>query len=154
MTTNPGLASLFRFLVVSTALRLGKTGYAIDTSGYDGAVNFEITGEGGGTWHCVLGTGYMRLHAGAHPSPLGTARVSVEDFFRLLTRETTCSSAALSGRLRVDGEAFAGVAFGGMFEQLRAAREMPGLAGWVARFWTDRALRRSGCGRTLAAPRP
>ncbi len=147
MATDPGLASLFRFLVLSTALRLGRTGFAIDTSGFDGAVNFEITGEGGGTWHCVLATGYMRLHSGPHPKPLGTARVSVEDFYRLLTRQTSCASAAMSGRLRVEGEAFAGVNFGAMFEQLRAARDLPWPSGAIARWWIDGAVKRFACGQ-------
>ncbi len=153
MATNPGLASLFRLLRLTTAVRGGSTGFSADTSGFNGAINFEITGVGGATWHCVVGTGSLCMHAGAHAEPIGTVSVSVEDFFRLLVRETRCSTAALSGRLRVTGEAHVGAALAVLIEQLWSAYEEPGLAGWIARIWINRAMRLSGSGKTLSGSR-
>jgi putative sterol carrier protein len=144
-----GLRVIFDGLVLVTALARGRGLDDRDASelrGFEGAVAFELTGSGGGTWHLVVAGATARFHRGPHPAPRATVQMSVDDFFRLLVGKTSYVVAGMSGRVRVRGEAHAGLMAGALIGFLRSGRRRPGRAGRAARAWTDLAVALSPTG--------
>lgn len=115
-------------------------GDAPDLSGFSGAVNVEVTGEGGGTWHCLLEPGRLRFREGPHPEPRARVRVAASDFVRMLSGELAPSTAALMGRIRSEGDGHAGMILGGIVALFHTARKERGFRGWLVRRWARRIL--------------
>ena len=153
--TNIGLATIFDGFVLFTRLTEGRTleeRSEADTRGFEGAVLYEITGDGGGHWHCVIGAGTVHFHRGVHPAPRATVLLSVDDFFRMLSGDLSFMVAQMTGRLRIQGDGHASILVGALFTQIRQARAQSGAVGRVARLWSRLALRASGTGYRFAEP--
>ncbi|MBI2058346.1 MAG: SCP2 sterol-binding domain-containing protein [Nitrospirae bacterium] len=151
-SANPGLRAFFGTLVLLTRLSGGKVrggGEKVDLTGFTGSINMEFTGAGGSTWHCVVAKNYVRFFPGAEANARATVTLSVEDFFKMLAGKTSPYTAGLTGRVRVKGEGHAGMMVGGIVTQVDTLRKTKGLAGVLARWWTDRVLRKSGTGHTF-----
>ncbi len=151
-STNPGLKTFFGTLVFLTRLSGGKIrggGEKVDLTGFTGSINLEFTGDGGSTWHCVVAKNYARFFPGANANARATVTVSVDDFFKMLSGKSSPYTAGLTGRVRVKGEGHAGMMMGGIVTQVDTMRKSKGLPGVLARWWTDRVLRKSGMGYTF-----
>lgn len=67
----------------------------------------RLTGERGGTWHFVLGSGKVSVHGGEHARPSFTVAMPVETWRRLRRGEQTGVGAFLKRELRVEGSKLA-----------------------------------------------
>jgi putative sterol carrier protein len=148
---NVGLHLIFDALVIGSALMRGRftdnAGIAqTATRGAQGAYNFVFTGAGGDAWHIEIGDGTMHWHRGLHPNARATARISVDDVFRLLAGKVSFLTIQMAGKLRVEGDGHAAMIFAGLIGRVRDLRNLEGRPGRIARAYLDFALRRSGTG--------
>ena len=142
MALLSGVGRFFDPLVAITALvgnRMSAEQKA-ELRGFHGAINFEITGAGGGTWHLLLGPDGARIFRGRNPRARATVRLGSDTLFKLLAGETSFMVATMSGRIRVEGEGHGGMALGALVGNFRKAAGARGLPGRVARFWKARVL--------------
>ena len=61
---------------------------AIEKAGFQGALNFDVTGKAGGAFQVVVEGGTVRLAAGSHAAPQGTVTLPDELFHRFPEIET------------------------------------------------------------------
>lgn len=69
----------------------------------DVAVQFEITGEGGGEWLVQVQHGTLTVTQGRAAAPVMTVRARAEDVLALANGRLDPMQAYFSGRLQVDG---------------------------------------------------
>lgn len=72
--------------------------------GVDAIFQFEITGEGGGTWNVVIKDGACEVQEGAHDEPSVTMTMSTETWMGLVNKEVNGIQAFMSGKLKVGGD--------------------------------------------------
>ena len=65
---------------------------------------FEITGEGGGSWHVVVKDGTCRVSEGSHEEPSVTLTLSDENWLAMINRELNGVQAFMTGKLKVSGD--------------------------------------------------
>ncbi len=114
-----------------------------DLAGYEATVHLDLTGPGGGDLTLRARDGRVRLLRGAPPpdgpGPRGAASqravvtLRAATLLDLLAGRADLAGAQLSGRLRVDGQALAGMLVSGLVESFRAAARLKGLRGLLAR---------------------
>jgi putative sterol carrier protein len=72
--------------------------------GLDATIEYDITGEGGGTWHLTIADGACQLHEGAHPSPTVRLTMTAATWLAIVNKETNGTAAYMGGQLKVDGD--------------------------------------------------
>ncbi|MFN7952692.1 MAG: SCP2 sterol-binding domain-containing protein [bacterium] len=117
---------------------------AIERAGFQGALNFDVTGKAGGAFQVVVEGGTVRLAAGSHAAPQGTVTLPDELFMRLLSGVASWATVHSSGQVQLTGDAQAAKAVGALFAQLKSARGGGGPTAWATRWWTNRVIRKSG----------
>jgi len=65
---------------------------------------FELTGEGGGTYHAVFDNGQYEIGEGPVENPGCTITMATSDFFALLERKLNPMAAFMSGKLKIRGD--------------------------------------------------
>jgi len=68
------------------------------------AVQFNLTGEGGGTWAAKIENGKCEVAQGATEAPTATVTAVAADYLALVRGELNPMSAFMSGKLRVAGD--------------------------------------------------
>lgn len=69
-------------------------------SDINAVVQFQITGDGGGTWTLDTTDGKRSLEAGAHGEPRMTITCADQDFVKVVTGQLNPQMAAMSGKLK------------------------------------------------------
>ena len=143
---NVGLSVVLDGLVLMTRLAGGKQDGRTEAEmrGITGAINYTFTGEGGASWHLHLKEGRGFFFRGAHGSPIATVSMSVDEFFRLLTGQSSFMVAQMAGRVHVKGDGHAALLLGALIGSLRQGRRHHDRRGRFTRRWTDLAVRLSG----------
>ena len=72
--------------------------------GVDAVFQFEITGEGGGSWNVTIRNGSCQVQEGAHDDPSVTMAMSAETWLEIVNRELNGIQAFMSGKLKVSGD--------------------------------------------------
>jgi len=72
--------------------------------GVDAVFQFEITGEGGGSWHVTVKDGACQVAEGPHGSPNVTLTISDENWLAMINRELNGVQAFFTGKLKVSGD--------------------------------------------------
>lgn len=65
---------------------------------------FELTGEGGGTFHAVFENGAHQLGEGPLPNPGCTITIATADFLSLIQGKLNPMAAFMAGKLKVKGD--------------------------------------------------
>ncbi len=73
-------------------------------AGVDVVFQYDISGEGGGDWHCVVKDGTCRIEAGLHDSPTTTLKMAAGDFLDLMSGKLPAMQAYTSGKLKIGGD--------------------------------------------------
>jgi putative sterol carrier protein len=66
-------------------------------------VQFDLTGEGGGTWTAKIADGKCSVTAGAAEAPTATVTAAAADYLALVRGELNPMSAFMGGKIRVAG---------------------------------------------------
>ena len=73
-------------------------------AGVDVVFQYNITGEGGGDWYCVITDGSCRVEAGAHEKPTCTLEMGAADFLDMMNGKLAAMQAYTSGKLKIGGD--------------------------------------------------
>ncbi len=72
--------------------------------GLDVAFQFDITGEGGGSWNVGVKDGACQIREGSHEAPTVTLTMSCETWLAIVNRELNAMQAFMGGQLKVSGD--------------------------------------------------
>ena len=75
-----------------------------NAQGMDAVFQYNVTGDGGGTWHVVVKDGACEVNVGAHPSPSVTMTLDAETWLGMVNKQINGMQAFMSGKLQVSGD--------------------------------------------------
>jgi len=84
-------------------------------SGVSATIQYDITGEGGGTWHAVIKEGTCTVNEGAAASPNLTLTMSAQDWLDMISGKLSGQMAFMSGKLKLKGDMGLAMRVGSMF---------------------------------------
>ena len=77
---------------------------ASEAQGLDAVFQFEITGEGGGSWSVAIKEGGCEITEGTHDAPTTTLTMAGETWLAMVNGELNGMQAFMSGKLKVSGD--------------------------------------------------
>ena len=72
--------------------------------GMTATYQFNITGEGGGSWHVIIADGDAKVSEGVAESPSITITASAEDWLNIVSGKLNGQTAFLTGKLKIQGD--------------------------------------------------
>ncbi len=78
-------------------------------------VQYDITGEGGGTWHAVIKDGTCAVNRGPAASPNLTLTVGAQDWLDMTSGKQNPQMLFMSGKLKLKGDMGLAMKLGSMF---------------------------------------
>lgn len=84
--------------------------------GVNAVIQYEITGEEGGTWHATVKDGACAVAEGVAASPILTLTMSGQDWLDMLAGKLSGQMAFMSGKLKLKGDMGLAMKIGGMFQ--------------------------------------
>jgi putative sterol carrier protein len=84
-------------------------------TGTNAVVQYDIGGEGGGTWHAVIKDGTCTVKEGAAQNPNLTLQVSAQDWIDVTTGKQNPQMLFMSGKLKLKGDMGLAMKLGSMF---------------------------------------
>jgi putative sterol carrier protein len=72
--------------------------------GLDVVFQFNITGEGEGSWNVVIKDAACQIQEGTHEAPNVTLTMSCETWLSIVNRELNAMQAFMGGQLKVSGD--------------------------------------------------
>ncbi len=73
-------------------------------AGLDAVIQFDLSGDGGGVWHCAISGGACAVGEGAHEAPTMTVSMEAADYVELTAGRLDGMTAFMGGRLRIAGD--------------------------------------------------
>ncbi len=73
------------------------------SKGLTAIFQFELAGDGGGTYHVTVKDGAMAVAEGPAPSPSAILRMSAENYVKMANGELNGAMAFMKGQLKVTG---------------------------------------------------
>ena len=70
----------------------------------DAAVQFDLSGDGGGQWYVVIAAGNVTVEKGTNPNPNATIRMAAPDYVDMSTGKLNSMAAFMSGKVKVEGD--------------------------------------------------
>jgi putative sterol carrier protein len=64
---------------------------------------FELSGDGGGTFHVTVDKGTMAWTEGAHPTPTATIKMAGDDYVKMVNGKLNGTMAFMKGQMKVTG---------------------------------------------------
>ena len=83
-------------------------------AGMSTAIQFDITGEGGGRWYAAIENGELTVAEGTHENPSLVIAAAAQDYIDIGTGKLNAQLAFMTGRIRATGD-------------LRLAMKMPSI---------------------------
>lgn len=83
--------------------------------GLNAVIQYEITGEGGGTWCATIKDGSCTVTAGAAASPTLALIMSGQDWLDMLSGKLSGQMAFMSGKLKLKGDMGLAMKLGTLF---------------------------------------
>jgi len=85
-------------------------------AGVNATIQYDITGEHGGTWHAVIKDGKCTVSPGAASAPTLTVSMSAQDWLDMVGGKLSGQMAFMSGKLKLKGDMGLAMKIGGMFQ--------------------------------------
>jgi len=64
---------------------------------------FELAGDGGGTYHVSVDHGTMKVTEGAHAAPTATIKMNGEDYVKMVNGQLNGAMLFMKGQMKVTG---------------------------------------------------
>ncbi len=94
---EPGsLAAIFK--------KMPETFKADAAAGVDVVFQFNISGAGGGDWHCAIKDNACTIESGIHAQPACTLKMADGDFLAMMAGTLPAMQAYTSGKLKIEGD--------------------------------------------------
>lgn len=71
--------------------------------GVNAVFQFELAGDGGGTYHVTVKDGAMAVQEGPSPTPSATLKMSADNYVKMANGEINGAMAFMKGQLKVTG---------------------------------------------------
>jgi putative sterol carrier protein len=84
-------------------------------SGTTAVIQYDVSGDGGGTWHAVIKDGKCTVNSGSAPSPNLTLQIAGQDWLDMLSGKQSGQMLFMSGKLKVKGDMGLAMKLGSMF---------------------------------------
>ena len=84
-------------------------------SGTNATIQYDVAGDGGGTWHAVIKDGACTVNQGAATTPNLTLQVSAQDWLDMLSGKQSGQMLFMSGKLKIKGDMGLAMKLGSMF---------------------------------------
>ena len=84
-------------------------------TGTNAVIQYEISGEGGGTWNAVIKDGACTVNQGAGTNPNLTLQIAGQDWLDMLSGKQSGQMLFMSGKLKVKGDMGLAMKLGSMF---------------------------------------
>ena len=84
-------------------------------AGTNAVIQYDVSGDGGGTWHAVIKDGACAVNAGAATSPNLTLQIAGQDWLDMLSGKQSGQMLFMSGKLKVKGDMGLAMRLGSMF---------------------------------------
>ena len=85
-------------------------------SGTNATIQYEISGDGGGTWNAVIKDGSCAVSHGAAASPGLTLQMTAQDWLDMLSGKQSGQMLFMSGKLKIKGDMGLAMKLGSMFQ--------------------------------------
>jgi putative sterol carrier protein len=72
--------------------------------GMNSVIQFNLSGDGGGTWHVAIKDGACSVTEGAHASPNMTMTMAASDYVDMINGKLNGQMAFMSGKLKIAGD--------------------------------------------------
>ena len=86
------------------------------SAGTSAVIQYDVSGEGGGTWHAVIKDGTCSVKSGAGTSPNLTLQIAAQDWLDMLSGKQSGQMLFMSGKLKVKGDMGLAMKLGSMFQ--------------------------------------
>ena len=73
-------------------------------AGVDVVFQYNITGDAGGDWYCVIRDNACSIKAGQHDKPVCTLKMADGDFIAMMSGKLPAMQAYTSGKLKIEGD--------------------------------------------------
>ncbi len=84
-------------------------------TGTNATIQYDVSGEGGGTWNAVIKDGACTVTPGPAPAPNLTLQISAQDWLDMLSGKQSGQMLFMSGKLKVKGDMGLAMKLGSMF---------------------------------------
>jgi putative sterol carrier protein len=78
-------------------------------------IQYDVSGDGGGTWHAVIKDGACTVKDGPVPSPNLTVQIGAQDWLDMISGKQSGQMLFMSGKLKVKGDMGLAMKLGSMF---------------------------------------
>ena len=85
-------------------------------AGTSAVIQYDVTGDGGGTWHAVIKDGTCKVVEGAGTNPNLTLSIGAQDWLDMTSKKQSAQMLFMSGRLKVKGDMGLAMKLGSMFQ--------------------------------------
>jgi putative sterol carrier protein len=84
-------------------------------AGTNAVIQYDISGDGGGTWHAVIKDGACAVNQGPGTNPNLTLQMASQDWLDMLSGKQSGQMLFMSGKLKVKGDMGLAMKLGSMF---------------------------------------
>ena len=84
-------------------------------AGASAVIQYDVSGEGGGTWNAVIKDGACTVNQGAAPTPNLTLQIAAQDWLDMLSGKQSGQMLFMSGKLKIKGDMGLAMKLGSMF---------------------------------------
>lgn len=85
-------------------------------AGTSAVIQYDVSGEGGGTWNAVIKDGACIVKEGAAATPNLTLQIGAQDWLDMLTGKQNGQMLFMSGKLKIKGDMGLAMKLGSMFQ--------------------------------------
>jgi putative sterol carrier protein len=85
-------------------------------AGTNATIQYDITGDGGGSWNAVIKDGTCVVNQGAAASPNLTLSIAAQDWLDMVSGKQSGQMLFMSGKLKVKGDMGLAMKLGSLFQ--------------------------------------
>lgn len=85
-------------------------------AGTNATIQYEISGDGAGTWNAVIANGACKVSAGPAANPTLTVQLSGPDWLDMLSGKASGQMLFMSGKLKLKGDMGLAMKLGSLFQ--------------------------------------